>query len=776
MFNSIKTKLLVAMLVLSLVPFLILSSLSYFNSKQVIENIVMNNLTAIREVKATQIEDYFSLINKQILTMAEDDMIISATKKFKDEFHVVSEGVGDSEIDKYKSSMKTYLSDEFLPRLNENLYVDKTVSEFTSNDKETIILQYNYISNNENEVGNKHALDKASSNLGYNEIHNKYHHIIRHYLEEFEYYDIFIVDDKTGHIIYSVFKEADYATSLIDGPYKSSNIADVYRKALEINSGEFVIEDFAFYDPSYSAPASFIASPIFEGNDRVGVLIFQMPVDAINNIMTSGEDWSNVGLGLSGETYLVGSDNFARSSSRFLIEDKEGYLKALKDGGVDNVILDEIDHLDTSILLQPINSQSSIDAINGKTGTTIIPDYRDIKVLSSYKPLKLDGLDYAILSEIDESEAFTSIKTLGLIIIIMGLITTGIVVSLSLLISFRLTKPLEESTKILKDISEGEGDLTKRITVKSEDEIGQMGKWFNLFVSKLVDIIRELVGTSDELKETVVEFDDMMDDSNNNIKDIINSIENVNDSLQNNASISEETSASILELSDTAAVIYKQTLEATKNSDKVNGAIKTGQVSIDDAVKAIEDLKLNSKNVSHVLGGLQVSADKIGDVVNIIQSISEQTNLLALNASIEAARAGAHGKGFAVVAEEVRKLAEESNSSTESIREMIKTIQDSMEETYKIINDEKTLIDVSVEKSTETKSQFDLISETVVRINNDIETITKSSELQSSIADDMSIAIENLAHSTQSNAEAVSVITTKANDQLEIIHHIEEGN
>ena len=148
---------------------------------------------------------------------------------------------------------------------------------------------------------------------------------MRNFLEKFGYYDIFLIDIDTGHIVYSVFKEADYATSLLTGPYANSNLGKAFQTARTANAPSFTyLIDFSPYAPSYNAPASFIVSPIFEQDKLLGVAAFQMPVDQINNIMTTHQNWRNMGLGESDETYIVGLDLTLKNESRFLIEDSSG--------------------------------------------------------------------------------------------------------------------------------------------------------------------------------------------------------------------------------------------------------------------------------------------------------------------------------------------------------------------------------------------------------------------------------------------------------------------
>ena len=153
-------------------------------------------------------------------------------------------------------------------------------------DADSIALQHAYIKANQHPLGSKHLLESASGKTTYNEIHAEVHPVVASYLDKFGYYDIFLVDPETGDIVYSVFKELDYSTSLIDGPYAQTNFGEAFRKANAAgNKDAVVLVDYKQYPPSYEAPASFIASPIFDGDEKVGVALFQMPLDRISVIM-----------------------------------------------------------------------------------------------------------------------------------------------------------------------------------------------------------------------------------------------------------------------------------------------------------------------------------------------------------------------------------------------------------------------------------------------------------------------------------------------------------
>lgn len=774
--KSIRIKLTFFFLIIGIIPFLIIAIISYNQSKEEIETIIFNQLTAIRYTKADQIEAYFDTINKQVVTLSENLMIVNALDDFDQATTKLFTDVDNSKIPVYEKAVRSYYNDEFAPRLAEAGSDAYSEAKFMVSNRNAIILQYAYIANNKEAVGSKHEQFKSDLYVTYDRAHEKYHSSIKEYLEAFGYYDIFLVNN-SGDIVYSVFKEIDFGTNLKNGPHKDSALARVYNagRALE-DQHDFAIVDFDFYDPSYQAPASFIASPIYDGNRKLGLLIFQMPVDRINDIMTSDHDWEHAGLGLSGETYLVGNDMRMRSLSRFLYEDKAGYLDILAETGVSQETLKRIDALDTSILFQEVNSVASKNMIAGNTNTEIIEDYRGVRVLSSYQPIEIAGMEWGILSEIDEEEAFEAIKIIRQIAIMLGIATLIGVIVIAVLIAGGIAKPIIRTTAILKDISEGDGDLTKKLSIDSKDEIGDMSNWFNVFVDKMRLIVVDLVTDSKHLSENVDGFNGLLEKSNGNLKDIIEEIAVISESIQTNASISEEANASIEELTSTAHTIFKQALDVTEKKDEMEVAVGTGEQAIDSVVDSVNQVKDNSDEVRKVLDELKTSTEKISAVVSIITSISEQTNLLALNASIEAARAGEHGRGFAVVAEEVRKLAEESQSSTGEILSLITEINDRMAATGQMIEKEGLLVDESVVKSQSTMEQFAKIKELLVDVSDKIQSINSSTEQQSNISDEMSKAIDTLANSTQENATAISNISEKTQSQFEVIEEIEEGN
>jgi methyl-accepting chemotaxis protein len=345
-------------------------------------------LTAVREVKRMAVERYFQNIKNQVITFSEDRMVVDAMGQFSEFFQSFRNDnkVDQAELNHMRRELLTYYTSEFSAEYrNQNDGQPPNVEQyFNPLDKDSIALQYHYIRANKHPIGFKHHLDRSGDRSRYSELHGKIHPIVRTFLGKFGYYDIFLADPHTGDIVYSVFKELDYSTSLIKGPYAQTNIGEAFRRANAAgNKDAVILVDYANYPPSYEAPASFIASPIFDGNRKIGVALFQMPIDRLNAIM--GE---RAGLGETGETYLVGPDKLMRSDS----------------------YLDPKNHSVVASFRHPekgkVETAAADAALTGKKEAKVIIDYNGNPVLSSYTPVKVCDLTWGLLAEIDVAEAF----------------------------------------------------------------------------------------------------------------------------------------------------------------------------------------------------------------------------------------------------------------------------------------------------------------------------------------------------------------------------------
>lgn len=372
-----------------------------------------DQLKSINSTKKRNVEYYFDIIRNQIRTFSENKMIIDAVKSFRRTFAEMQNGITEEQLQAMKASLQQYYADEFIPRLKENTDQLERVEHYFPKEVRADILQYHYISNNVYPTGEKLLMNDAGDGSDYSKVHAYYHPVMRSYLEKFGYYDIFLIDPVTGDMVYSVFKEIDFATSLLTGLYNQTNFGRVVKEAIESTDKNFVkLEDFEPYDPSYRTPASFIARPIYDGDEKVGILVFQMPINKINQILTGDNNWRDDGLGESGETLLIGRDYKLRSVARELLENKQKYLSGLKKIGYNENIIRQIDKMNTSILLESIKLASVESGLQGETGTTIEKNKHGIEMLNAFAPLNIPDVHWMILSTMKEEEASTRINDL----------------------------------------------------------------------------------------------------------------------------------------------------------------------------------------------------------------------------------------------------------------------------------------------------------------------------------------------------------------------------
>jgi hypothetical protein len=180
----------------------------------------------------------------------------------------------------------------------------------------------------------------------------------------------------------------------------------VVKEAIASTDPDFVrLIDFEPYDPSYRAPASFIASPVYEGTQKVGILVFQMPINKISQILTGDNKWREDGLGDSGETIMVGKDHKLRSVSRDLIEDPQHYLATLRKAGYDETIIRQIQKANTSILLERTSAESVTRALSGYSGTQLERNDYGVMMLNAFAPLEIPDVQWIIISTMKEEEA-----------------------------------------------------------------------------------------------------------------------------------------------------------------------------------------------------------------------------------------------------------------------------------------------------------------------------------------------------------------------------------
>ncbi|KZX76432.1 hypothetical protein A3715_13090 [Oleiphilus sp. HI0009] len=505
-----------------------------------------------------------------------------------------------------------------------------------------------------------------------------------------------------------------------------------------------MINDFAPYPPSYEDPAAFIASPIFDAGELLGVLIFQMPIDRINAIMTHDQQWATTGLGESGETYLIAQDRKMRSMSRFLIEDKDAYLEVLETSGLDAQTLQSIATKETSIGLQPVNTRGADQALSGVVGFDVFDDYRGVSVLSAYAPLDINGLSWAIMSEIDEVEAFAKsesmFESLMTALVIALLVAAGIAVCVSLWFANQLVSPVPVFTERLHRIVE-DADFTQRVDVRSKDEIGESSDAINRLLESFQTTVAYMADTATRLSSSS--------------KSLHAQTKTSLEASDAQYAQSQSISSAAVELNATSSEVAANAEQTASSGAKASELAKEGAGLIENRIESIRAQAKNIENIDSELADMAEAGERISQVLQVISDIAEQTNLLALNAAIEAARAGEQGRGFAVVADEVRSLAQKTHSSMDEINATIERLHQSIDKAKTVTAQGVRESERSVEGVDKMSDSFQSIAEQISQIQVMNEQVAAAATEQLAVFEDISRSIHDVSElSTQSQATA----------------------
>ncbi|MET1006694.1 MAG: adenylate/guanylate cyclase domain-containing protein, partial [Propionibacteriaceae bacterium] len=293
----------------------------------------------------------------------------------------------------------------------------------------------------------------------------------------FGYEDVFLLDTK-GNVVYSAYKGVDFGTNVETGPYRGGAFQSVYESALRSNSVDFFgLTDFERYQPSLGVPTGFAASPIGQGGRIDGVLVVQLPLERINNVMTSDQQWEANGLGETGETYLVGPDKLMRTNSRELLQNPEQYQKDAINAGTAPAVAERAVQVKGSVLIQPVNTTAVDFALRGQTGITTNTGYLGREALTAYAPLDIDGLQWVIIAKVESSEAFAPVTTFARNLGVSTALLILLVSLAALLLARVFTRPIKRLVAAVQKIAAG--DLETQVPVTTRDEFGDLGHSFN---------------------------------------------------------------------------------------------------------------------------------------------------------------------------------------------------------------------------------------------------------------------------------------------------------
>ena len=488
------------------------------------------------------------------------------------------------------------------------------------------------------------------------------------YADTYGYYDLFLVNPD-GYVFYTVAKESDYQTNLVDGKYSDSNLGELIRQTLA--SKQYHMADFAPYAPSNNEPCAFIAQPaVYDGQVEI-VVALQLSLDAINTIMQQRE-----GMGETGETYLVGQDKLMRSDS----------------------YLDPTNHSVKASFANPnkgsVDTEAAREALSGKTDSKIITDYNGNPVLSAFAPVEVGDTTWALLAEVDESEAFAAVNMLKWLMGVIAVVGVAAIICVALIITRSITKPISRVIAELNEGSEQVASASGQVSSASQS-LAEGSAEQASSLEETSSSLEEMSSMTKQNAENASQADNLMKDANQVVTKANTSMSDLTTSMEEITKASEETSKIIKTIDEiafqtnllalNAAVEAARAGEAGAGFAVVADEVRNLAMRAADAAKNTADLiegtvkKVNdgSELVSGTNEAFQEvakSATKVGELVGEIAAASNEQAQGIEQVNKAVSEMDKVVQGAAANAEESASAAEEMNGQAEQMKGSVKDL------------------------------------------------------------------------------------------------------
>lgn len=482
--NSLRRKLALTLITVALLSVATLGILNYLQVRTLLSDQVEEQLSTQGQARARGINDGLSDIKDTVTVLARDPDVVNALVAFSASFQDLLETP-----DLLQQPQREAIED-FYREAVVTVYEDKGVespplAELLPDTDAGLYLQYHYIAQNPFPLGDRDELVVAEADTSsYQAAHQQHHPRMRELASILGFGDLLLIDLGTSTVVHTVEKRIDFGTSLSSGLTSDSALAQAVTDRLaEAPLGTAVLVDFDFYVPAEGAPVMFAAAAVRNEGEPVGAVAVTVPISALNDAMTAGGQWEETGFGETGESYIVASDLTMRSDSRLWLQDPATYLTEFAAEGYPDETADFISAFNSTVLLQPVDTEAVRAAFNGERFAGRTTNYLGSKTLTVAEPIVVEDVSWAVVSEIRWSEANDAVSSYTRRMLIAAAILLPIVGLLGLLLADRITRPVEPVVSAAGLVASG--DLEIEIPDLGRNEYGDVGRRINTFTADL---------------------------------------------------------------------------------------------------------------------------------------------------------------------------------------------------------------------------------------------------------------------------------------------------
>lgn len=739
---KLRPKLITSFLLIGLLPLFIFAAIAIQQADQGLKTLASQQLESVRDGKKASIERYFETVRREVVTLADTQVILQAMFYLPAQIQSY-QGLAAEFNDNSRQALREQLTKKLQKDLSNPEEIHLLKRYIDQLDDIGLMMQQDYILNNNHPRNERWKLQKGSSKSAYHAIHASMQPVVHKFIANACFNDLYLIDHNSGRILYSVSKQAEFGGLLKHNGWKQSTLAKAWQKGKNLQADQTAFIDFSHYLPAGKEPVAFMVVPVMFEGKKLGLLAVQFSYKELNAIMTDRS-----GMGESGDTFLVGSDGRMRTDS---LDHQHSVLYSFNEAGKT-----EIQH------------QAVQAALQGKTGVESGFSFQQKKVLSAYSPINIEDAHWALITEMSQEEAFASssaLLSLSLWIILIGLILISLI---AVFIAQGISRPIQDLVGTMKKVQQSSDFNIRHANTTGKDEIAEAAQALNHLMQSLDASFKEIrlvmhaisKGNFDQRVQSDLQGDlqQLKTDVNNSAESVATTMQALSDVMQG---IAEGNFAIRLDSSVQGQL-----------KEQVDSAMQQMDIAIHTVADAME---YAAKGVfSH-----RVTGDLKGDMAKLKISVNQSLEEIqgAIDEITDSAQAMARGDLTRLIngrhEGELNDLQQALNSSIHHLAEMVQSIRDA---SNKVSNGANQISSGSNNLNQRTQSQTESLIQTAASMEQMTASVQSNSQnavRASELAEDAKRKTESGVKVMQQTMSAMEDIETASQQISEIISLID---